>query len=320
MMYKNSFLFFTLLSGMLLMTATHTPVIAQPSAFNLGIPVTMSLDIPSSVEFCGKKISLERNDMRERFDREQLAFMYMHSTSLQLIKRANLFFPIIEPILKANGIPDDFKYLAVVESALDVRALSPAKAAGIWQFIIETGRRFGLEINNEVDERYHVEKSTVAACKYLKDAYGKYGDWATVAASYNAGTQRISSEQDKQAVSSSFDMLLVSETSRYVFRILAAKRFLENPQKFGFMLKREHLYQNVRTDEVKVTGPVADWTEWAKQYGITYSQLKDFNVWLRARGLTNKTGKTFFISIPKKEDLNFDVRKIKVYNKNWVID
>jgi len=239
---------------------------------------------------------------------------------MQLIKRANRFFPIIEPILKANGIPDDFKYLAVVESALDVRALSPVKAAGIWQFMDDTGKRYGLEINSEVDERYHVEKSTVAACKYLKEAYDKYGDWATVAASYNAGTQKISAEQDKQSVSSSFDMLLVPETSRYVFRILAAKRFLENPKQFGFFLKKEHLYHDIRTDEVKVTGPVPDWSEWARQYGITYSQLKDFNVWLRDRGLTNKTGKTYIISIPKKEDLNFDVRKIRVYNKNWVVD
>ena len=319
-MYKKLFLFFTVLLGMMLITTKLAPVIAQSSAVNSDIPITISLDIPSSVEFCGKKISLERYDMRERFDREQLAFMYMHSTSLQLIKRANRFFPIIEPILKANGIPDDFKYLAVVESALDVRALSPMKAAGIWQFMDDTGKRYGLEINNEVDERYHVEKSTVAACKYLREAYGRYGDWATVAASYNAGIQKISVEQDRQSVSSTFDMLLVSETNRYVFRILAAKRFLENPQKFGFRLKKEHLYHDIRTDEVKVTGSVADWSEWAKQYGITYSQLKDFNVWLRDRGLTNKTRKTYIISIPKKEDLNFDVRKIKVHNKNWVVD
>jgi len=318
-MYKKSLLSFPVLFWMMLITAS-APAIAQSSADNADIPITVSLDIPRSVEFCGKKISLERYDMRERFDREQLAFMYMHSTSLQLIKRANLFFPIIEPILKANGIPDDFKYLAAVESALDPRALSPAKAAGIWQFMDATGRRYGLEINSEVDERYHVEKATVAACKYLKEAYDKYGDWATVAASYNAGMQKISSEQDKQAVSSSFDMLLVDETSRYVFRILAAKRFLENPQSFGFLLKKAHLYHYIRTDKVKVTGPVADWADWAKQQGITYGQLKDFNIWLRDRSLTNKAGKTYVISIPQKEDLNFDIRKVKVHNKNWVID
>jgi len=315
-MIRNNILFF-----LLALTAAFTSAKAQSSSFfKENTPVTESLDIPSSVEFCGEKISLERYDMRERFDREQLAFMYMHSTSLQLIKRANQFFPIIEPILKTNGIPDDFKYLAVVESSLDTRALSPMKAAGIWQFMEATGKRYGLEINAEVDERYHIEKSTVAACKYLKESYRKYGDWATVAASYNAGVGKIDSEQDKQAVSSSFDMLLVNETSRYVFRILAAKRFLENPQKFGFFLKKEHLYHTIRTDDVKVFETVPDWSEWAKKQGITYSQLKDFNIWLRDRGLTNKTGKTYIIKIPKKEDLNFDVRKIKVHNKNWVID
>jgi len=319
-MYRKSCLSFSVLFGTMLIMTTPVSMTAQSWAANANIPVTVSLDIPGSVEFCGKQISLERYDMRERYDREQLAFMYMHSSSLQLIKRANRFFPIIEPLLKANGVPDDFKYLAAVESMLDTRALSPAKAAGIWQFMEATGRRYGLEINNEIDERYHVEKATVAACKYLKEAYRRYGDWATVAASYNAGMGRINSEQDKQSVSSSFDMLLVDETSRYVFRILAAKRFLENPQKFGFFLKKEHLYHNIRTDDVKVTGPVADWAEWAKQQGTTYNHLKDFNVWLRDRSLVNRARKTYIISIPRKEDLNFDVRKIKVHNKNWVTD
>jgi hypothetical protein len=194
------------------------------------------------------------------------------------------------------------------------------KAAGIWQLMDATAKQYGLEVTGEIDERYHVEKATVAACKYLKEAYRKYGDWATVAASYNAGMGRIDSEQDRQDVSSSFDMLLVSETSRYVFRILAAKRFLENPQKFRFLLKKEHLYHHIRTDEVKVTGTVEDWAEWAKQYGITYSQLKDFNIWLRDRGLVNRARKTYIITIPMKEDLNFDIRKIRVHNKNWVTD
>ncbi|MDR1698871.1 MAG: lytic transglycosylase domain-containing protein, partial [Prevotellaceae bacterium] len=233
---------------------------AQPSAAHVNMPTTVSLDIPSSALFCGEKISLERYDMRERYDREQLTFQYMHSSSIQLVKRANRYFPVIEPILKENGVPDDFKYLATIESMLDPRAVSPAKAAGIWQFLESTGREFGLEVNSEIDERYHVEKATVAACKYLKSAYAKYGDWATVAAAYNAGMHKISAEQDKQAVQSSFDMLLASETSRYVFRILAVKAFLENPQKFGFKIKREHLYHTVGTNEVKVSGAIADWT------------------------------------------------------------
>ncbi len=294
---------------------------AQPAPnSDVNRPTTISLNIPSSIMFCGEKISLERYDMRERYDREQLAFMYMHSSSIQLIKRANRYFPVIEPILKENGIPDDFKYLAVIESQLDPRAYSPAKAAGLWQFLESTGREFGLEVNAEIDERYHTEKATVAACKYLKSAYDKYGDWATVAASYNAGMQKITAEQGKQCVQSSFDMLLVSETSRYVFRIMAAKAFLENPQKFGFKIKREHLYHSIRTDDIKINSAVADWAEWTKQHGITYSHLKDFNIWLRGRGLANKNGKTYIIQVPKKEDLNFDAKKIKVHNKNWVTD
>ena len=314
--------FFSILLVAAFMTICSAPATAQMAAINgsINMPATVSIDIPKSVEFCGEKISLERYDMRERYDREQLAFMYMHSSSIQLIKRANRYFPIIEPILKANGVPDDFKYLAAIESQLDPRALSTAKAAGIWQFMESTAKTYGLEVNSEVDERYHVEKATVAACKYLKESYAKYGDWATVAASYNGGMGRISGAQQSQLVQSSFDMLLVSETSRYVFRILAAKVFMENPQKFGFKLKREHFYHTIRTDTVQVNGAVADWAKWAQDRDINYAQLKDFNVWLRGNSLANKAGKTYIISVPKKEDLNFDSKKIKLHNKNWVID
>jgi hypothetical protein len=312
-MFKTSFLS-TLCTLSLLMTSCNFSS-AQPSLNNGNMPIATALDIPKSVTFCGETISLERYDMRERYDREQLAFMYMHSSSLQLIKRANRYFPIIEPILAANGVPDDFKYLAAIESMLDPRAYSSAKAAGLWQFLASTGKSYGLEINTEVDERYHIEKETIAACKYLKEAYSKYGDWATVAASYNAGMGRISSEQTKQLVESSFDMLLVSETSRYVFRIMAAKAFLENPQKFGFKVKKEQLYHTVGTEEVEVSTAVANWAEWAQKRGINYSQLKDFNIWLRDNKLTNKSGKTYIIKLPKAEDLNFDASKIKVHVK-----
>ena len=181
-----------------------------------------SMPVPEYVEFCGKKISLDRYDMFERYDREINGFAYLHSTTMLLVKRANRYFPVIEPILKNNNIPDDFKYLAVIESNLNPRALSTAKAAGIWQFMSDTGKRYGLEINDQVDERYHLEKATEAACKYLNEAYRRYRDWTTVAASYNAGMGRISTEMSSQLVDNSFDLLLVEETSRYVFRILAA--------------------------------------------------------------------------------------------------
>lgn len=282
-------------------------------------PITMAPDIPASMTFAGEHIDLTRYDMRERFDREQLAYMYMHSNSLQIIKRANLYFPIIEPILQKNGLPDDFKYLAVVESNLQPLAFSPAKAAGLWQFMATTAREYGLEVNEYIDERYHTEKATIAACQYLKDAYHKHNNsWCTAAAAYNAGSGRITTEQDKQQVQEAFDMLLASETSRYVFRILAAKRFLEYPKSFGFHLKREHLYHTIRTREITINTSVPDWTVWAQKHGITYAQLKYFNPWLRGRSLPNPKGKLYNIRLPLTEDLHFNLKKVHVHNINWV--
>jgi membrane-bound lytic murein transglycosylase D len=280
----------------------------------------VSLDIPDKVEFAGTVIPLDRYDMRERFDREQIAFTYAYASTIVTIKRANLYFPVIEPILKQNGIPDDFKYLALVESNFNNRAFSSARAAGIWQFMPETAKQYGLEVSNGIDERYHIEKSTMAACRYLKDAYEKFGDWATVAASYNAGMERINSEQSMQQTGSFFDMLLFDETTRYVFRIMAIKEILKNPRKYGFYIKRAHLYPPIGFTEVTVTGPVEDWAEFAKSLGITYAQLKDFNVWIRGNKLENKDWKTYVVRIPLKSDFNFDAKRIKVYQENWVVD
>jgi hypothetical protein len=277
-----------------------------------------SFPIPNKVEFAGQSISLERYDMRERFDREQIIIAYNHSVSFLNIKRANRFFPIIEPILKQNGIPDDFKYLAVIESNLDPRAISGAGAAGFWQLMPKTAEQFGLEVNDEIDERYHIEKSTEAACKYFRSAFNKYNNWTTVAASYNAGMGRISEEQSKQQVDESFDMLLNSETSRYVFRLLAMKQFLENPKDFGYVLDYEDFYQTVLTKTVSVKTPVDDWTSWASQYGISYYQLKDFNIWLRDRKLTNKDNKEYIVQVPEKTNLKFKSSNIKIHNPQWV--
>jgi hypothetical protein len=280
----------------------------------------ISLDIPDKVEFAGIVIPLDRYDMRERYDREQMAFAYAYASTIVTIKRANLYFPIIEPILKQNGIPDDFKYLALVESNFNTRAYSSAKAAGFWQFLPDTAKQYGLEVSNGVDERYHVEKSTQAACRYLKDAFDKFGNWAMVAAAYNAGMERIASEQSQQKAGNFFDMLLFDETTRYVFRIMAIKEILKDPKKFGFYIKREHLYPTIGCTEVAVSGPVADWAEFAKGFGITYAQLKDFNVWIRGNKLENKEWKAYVVRIPRKEDLTFDVKKINVYQENWVAD
>lgn len=277
-----------------------------------------SFPIPQKVIFAGQTIILNRYDMRERFDREQISIAYNHSTSMLIIKKANKLFPIIEPVLAQNGIPDDFKYLAVIESNLEPRALSPAQAAGIWQLMPKTGEQLGLTVNNEVDERYHIEKATEAACKYFKSAYGKYHDWATVAASYNGGMGRISEELAEQQMDTSLDLLLTSETSRYVFRILAMKQFLENPKRFGYYLLREDFYPSIRTKTVIVNTSVNDWAEWAKQYSISYLQLKDFNIWLRDKKLTNKYNTEYQLKIPEISDLNYNTNNISIHNPNWV--
>lgn len=277
-----------------------------------------SLPIPEKMKFADKTFLLDRHDLRERIDREILAFTYMHSTTFLLIKRANLYFPIIEPILIENGVPDDFKYLALIESYFNPRAVSPAKAGGVWQFLESTGKKYGLEVSSQIDERFHVEKATVAACAYLKESYDLYGDWTLAAASYNAGPNRITTELDKQQTDDYFDLYLNEETSRYVFRILAEKELLTNPKKYGFNLKKEDFYHIVRTKEIVVNTAVEDWADWAIANGTTYAQLKYFNPWIRDRKLDNKSGKTYLVKIPYPEDLDFDIKKVKIHQRNWV--
>ena len=242
------------------------------------------------------------------------------STTMLMLKRANRYFPIVEPILKANGIPDDFKYLMVIESSLNPIARSPAGAAGLWQFMPATGREFGLEVNDNIDERYNVEKATVAACKYFKQAYEKYGDWMAVSAAYNAGQGRITAQLDKQLADHAMDLWLVEETSRYMFRLLAAKEIFNNPQRFGFLLKREHLYPPIPYKKVTITTAIENLDEYAKQNGITYAQLRDANPWLREHSLKNKTRRTYVLHIPTREGMNYNPKKTIPHNPKWVID
>lgn len=276
--------------------------------------------VPIEVVFDGEKVDLRRYDRRERMDREMMAFTYMHSTTMLLIKRANRFFPVVEPILKANGIPDDFKYLMVIESNLNTIARSPSGAAGLWQFMPATASEFGLEVNDNVDERYHIEKATVAACKYFKQAYAKYGDWISVSAAYNAGQGRITSQLDKQLANHTMDLWLVEETSRYMFRLLAVKEVLSNPQKYGFLLKSEDLYPPIPCKDITITTPISSLDEYAQQQGITYAHLRDMNPWLREHTLKNSSGKTYVISIPTQEGMNYDPKKTVAYYKQWVTD
>ena len=239
------------------------------------------VEVPSSIEFCGQTIDLTRYDRHERMDRELLAFSYMHSTSLQTIKRANRYFPIVEPILKELGIPDDFKYLMAIESACNPFARSHAGASGLWQIMPVTGKQLGLVVNNFVDERYDVEKSTRAACKYFKEAYDRFGDWISVAASYNAGQARISSQRKRQYIDETLDLRLVEETARYVYRIFAIKMLFNNPRDFGFYLKASDLYPIIPCRKIRVSRDIADLARWAKSQGTTYALIRDLNPWIR---------------------------------------
>lgn len=279
-----------------------------------------SPELPMSVKFCGEKVSFDRIDMAERLDRELTGTIYGQTLTTTIIKRANRFFPELIKILKENNMPEDLIYLAVAESSLDINALSPAGAAGIWQFMPSTGKNYGLEVNDDVDERYDPEKETVAACKYLRNAYSKYGNWPTVCASYNAGTGRITSELEKQQVRNSFDLRLVTETSRYVFRIIAYKIFLENPKAYGYRLHANQLYQPIEYDVIKVNTPVSNWITWAKEQGITYAQLRDANPWIRSTKLPNASGKVYKVKIPKHDSLYRSSAGNRVYNRNWVVD
>lgn len=277
-------------------------------------------EVPSKMEFCGKVIDLTRMDRYERMDRELLAFTYMHSTSIQMIKKANRYFPLVEPILKEEGIPDDFKYLMVIESNLNPNARSAAGAAGLWQFMKTTGRQYGLEVNDNIDERYHLEKATRAACKYLKDAYEKYNDWVAVAASYNAGQARISSQQEKQMEADVLDLHLVEETARYAYRIMAAKIMFANPRQFGFHLKASDLYVPIPYKEITITEGIANLAEWAKKQGTTYALLKRMNPWLRQDFLQNKTRRTYVLKIPLEEGLLRQPKRIVPHDKRWIKD
>ena len=255
--------------------------------------------VPMSVRFAGQTIMLDTEDRYERMDRELIAFSFMHSSSTLMLKRSGRYFPMIEPILKANGIPDDLKYLMVIESNLDPKALSSAGAAGLWQFTKATAKDYGLEIRDGVDERYNIEKETQAACRFLKRAYEKYGDWMTVAACYNAGPGGINKRLEEQRQDSAMDLWLVEETARYMYRILACKMMFENPSAFGFEMTEKDKYpyiEPIRT--VDVSTPISDLVDFAEKYGVTYAELKAANLWLRGSRLDNKEGKTYTITIP----------------------
>lgn len=257
-----------------------------------------SVHIPDSIYFAGEKIPVEYADVYESLDKELLINTYWQSSTLLFLKRANKYFPIIEPILKKNGVPDDFKYIALIESGL-TNVVSPAGASGYWQFMKSTGSDYGLEINSEVDERYNIEKSTDAACQYFLRAYKKYNDWILAAASYNVGMGAIDAQLNRQNADNYFDLVLNSETARYVYRMVAVKMILSDPESFGFHCRKKDMYYNLEYDTVHVDSTVNNFVEFAKNYNITYKELKFLNPWLRDVSLKNAQKKDYVIKIPK---------------------
>ncbi|WP_194767202.1 lytic transglycosylase domain-containing protein [Tamlana sp. I1] len=258
-----------------------------------------ALQVPQNLNFAGEPLPLEDPDIYERMDRELLVNTYWQSNGLLMFKRAHKYFPIIEPILKKNGIPDDFKYLAVIESGL-VNVVSPAGARGIWQIMPATAKENGLEVNDNVDERYNLEKSTEVACQYLLKSKQQLGSWTLAAAAYNAGNAGVSRRLNDQMVTDYYDLLLGEETGRYIFRIVALKEILSHPTKYGFNFREKDLYNTVPTYKVGVDTAVADFAKFAKHFNINYKILKIHNPWLREPFLNNASRKQYYIEIPKK--------------------
>jgi membrane-bound lytic murein transglycosylase D len=270
--------------------------------FPQGYKIT-SPEIPNYLEFAGEKIPTENFEVFERMEREFLSNTYWHSATVLAIKRANRWFPVIEPILKKNNIPDDFKYLCVAESDLE-NVVSPAGATGFWQFMEGTGIKYGLEINNQIDQRYDVEKSTDAACKYLKDSYDMFGNWTLSAASYNMGQDGIKLQQERQKAKNYFNLVINSETSRFVSRIVSLKYILQYPERYGFDIKAEQKYKPLEYYEVSLDSSVADFADYAKSLGVNYFILKYYNPWLRENYLSNKTKQAYTIKFPKEGSIN----------------
>nr|WP_235827809.1 lytic transglycosylase domain-containing protein [Flavobacterium amnicola] len=255
--------------------------------------------LPEKIDFCGEETPLHIPDVKERFDRELVVNENLHGSTILIMKRANKFFPIIEPILAKNNVPDDFKYLAVIESSL-TNATSSAGAKGFWQFMPQTAREKGMEVTETVDERYHLEKSTQAACDYLIKAKEKFGSWTMAAASYNGGMSGLQKQIEFQETTNYYDLLLTDETFRYVFRILALKEIMKNAEKYGFSIPKEALYENVPTRKIEIDSAITNLTTFAKTQGVNYKELKIYNPWLRDRKLDNPDKKKYIIELPIK--------------------
>jgi hypothetical protein len=257
-----------------------------------------ALKLPNTIEFSYEAVPLDKPDIRERLDKELLVNTYWQSNMMLLLKRANKYFPLIEEILKEEGLPDDFKYLAVIESSLE-NVRSPRGAKGFWQIMPSTAREYGLEVNSNVDERYHIEKSTRVACTYLKKAKKRFGSWTLAAASYNRGIFGIDRLLKKQITDNYYDLLLNTETSRYIFRILAVKEIMSNPQRYGYIYKPEDLYHPIPLRKIGLDTAINNIARFAKDQSVNYKIIKIHNPWLIQNHLNNKSRKYYEIAIPE---------------------
>ncbi|HYE56407.1 MAG TPA: lytic transglycosylase domain-containing protein [Chitinophagaceae bacterium] len=257
-------------------------------------------DLPSQISFAGENVPMDKWDVKERLDRQVLFNYYQQANVLYMLKLSRRYFPVIEERLKANGVPDDFKYLCVAESNLVAEAISRSGAVSFWQFLDMTAPGYNLELSKEVDERYNIVKATDAACKYFKTAYQRFGTWTAAAASYNCGMNGYDRQADFQKTKNYYDLMLPEETNRYIFRILAFKYLMENAAQFGFKLENEEAYQPVKTRSITVNSSISDLAQFAITQGTNYKTLRLINPWLRGRSLTVKPGKTYVIELPIK--------------------
>ena len=253
--------------------------------------------LPDTIRFAGEAVPMDVYYVREALDREILSNMYWHTNTILNMKRAYRHFPVIEPILKKHGVPSDLKYLAVIESGL-LNVTSPAKAQGYWQFIKATGKKYGLEITDEVDMRNSLEASTEAACKFLKALYAQFGSWTLAAAAYNCGENGLQRQINLQSVNNYYDLRLNSETARYVYRIVAVKLIMQDPQSYGFNLRYKDMYPQIPYRTVELKGQNVDLYEFAKDNGTTYKMLREMNPWLITNKLVNKENKTYIVKLP----------------------
>ena len=273
---------------------------SQCTTLNSTSPIQTNTQIiptyPRSISFAGEAVHLDKHYVLERLDRELLVNNFWHSNSILVLKRAAKYFPIIEPILQENGIPDDFKYLAVIESGL-THVTSPAGAEGFWQFMPQTARDYGLEVNGDIDERLHLIKATESATAYLKDAYSEFGNWTLAAAAYNAGVQRIKTSLEEQQTNSYYGLFLNEETSRYMYRMLATKLIFKSPESYGFLIPKAQTYPFPKTKLIKVSTSPIDWVAFAKSQNMSYADLREINPWIKGYKFSNRNNKEYEVSV-----------------------